>query len=62
MINKRFEAALACITKIEDYFEYSYKSELDRKYVLMVIEQFTEEMEKLNDSSTKRALGRRFTT
>lgn len=58
LLDKRFEAALKCISDIESYFEYDGESTKDKEYVLFALDKFTLEMEKLNEQSRKWPLGK----
>ena len=44
---------LKCINEIGDYFEYSYTSEEDKKYVMRKIEDMTKRLKDLNQESNK---------
>ena len=48
-INMIFSEYQYCINKIDDYFEYNYKSDEDREFVIDAIDLMTKKINKICD-------------
>lgn len=59
LIEKLFAEYQAAINRIDDYFEYSHKSEVDKKYVMGVIDKLNGKILEINDEHQMQVLADR---